>query len=167
MNNYKTAQFLYFKFALFESFAGLQKLSLGVYDPNRFRGGNIPLISELSQFYGFESLPKLKVVTVDNEENYECSSDDADEAQEQQEFEETGYYQRYRYYQQSKDQNITVNQSLKSTESQQMEEQQMEVELLFLKEKIEEKLKHLKYDSEVFKELKSVLHDVTRLLHNI
>lgn len=119
------------------------------------------MISKVSQQYGFELLPQLTVVTVDSGENYKCDSDDEHEQQQQK---NEGYYRRYRYHQQPKQQN--VNQYVESLENLQMEEQQTKVELVFLKEKIEEKVKDLKRNSEMFRELKSVLVDVERLLLN-
>lgn len=151
---------------MFLSVAGLHKLSFGVYDSDECHVGKIPLISELSELYGFEFLPQLKIVTVGSADNL-----DEDEEQYQQEFEDADsarlYYKKYRYCPQPKEQNNmeNLNQALDSLKSQRMDEQH--VELLFLKEKIEEKLKQLKFNSENFKELKSVLHDVTHLMKNI
>lgn len=117
------------------------------------------MISELSQLYGFESLPELKVVTVGNGENRVF---DSVEEQQQAELEEDagcgeGYYQRYRYIQQLKEEN--VNQPMECREM-------VKVQLLFLKSKINEKVEHLKRNSQIFRELKSVLVDVERLIEN-
>lgn len=143
----------------------MKKLSFYWFAPHYCHGHNIPLISELSQLYGFEYLPKLKTVSIDCIDNPNSSSDEDEEQQEENDDTTTAasYYRRYRYYQRPKK---NVNQSLESLENEQFMEQQVNVELQFLKETIEEKLKPLKNNSTTFKELKSVLHDVTCLLNN-
>lgn len=139
---------------------GLRQLTFVLHDPVQFHGdGKIPMITELSQLYAFDSLTKLKIVSIDSEKLIsDLSPDEAYEYLTRPQADNAGrsYYQRYKYLQQ---------QQSHDEQNSSMEPWMVGKELLILKHKIEQKIKILSYDSDI-KELKGVSDDITCFLND-